>query len=217
MMIQMSLRRAGDWNTRMHRDGYWINGSIARTSSLFGRRVGVHGFGNVARELVRLLQPFGVLVSAYDPYVSPELFASQDVKRLASLEALFNGNDVIVELAALSPETQGSVRSEHFSALPDGAVFVNVGRGAVVEEKALLEEAKRGRLFIGLDVFHEEPLPADYPLRGLPNVILLPHVAGPTPDRRVDAGAFGLANLRRFIKGLPLEGVVTRESYERST
>jgi len=217
MLVLMSLRRAGDWNTRMHRDGYWINGSVASTCSLFGRRVGIHGFGNVGREFVRLLQPFGVAVSAFDPYVPFEEFAALNVQHVSSLDELFADHDIVVELAALSRETVGSVRGSHFAALPDGAVFVNVGRGAVVDESALIAAAQSGRIHFGLDVFHQEPLRADYPLRGLSNVVLLPHVAGPTPDRRADAGRFGLVNLRRYVAGLPLEAVVTREIYERTT
>ncbi len=217
MLVLMSLRRAGDWNTRMHRDGYWINGSVAPTSSLFGRRVGLHGFGKVARALVELLRPFAVPIAAFDPYVAPEEFARLGVDPCESLERLFAENDVLVELAALSSETEGVVEERHLAALPDGAVFVNVGRGAVVDEKALLRAARSGRLLLGLDVYHKEPLPADYPLRGLEKVTLLPHVAGPTPDRRSDVGRFALANLKRYVLGLPLEARVTVEDYERAT
>lgn len=217
MLVLMCLRRAGDWNTRMHRDGYWINGSVAPTGSLFERRVGLHGFGKVARALVNLLRPFRVTVSAFDPYVKPEEFARLGVDRAESLDALFSANDVVVELAALSAETEGAVSRRHFALLPDDGVFVNVGRGAVVDERALLNVAREGRLHLGLDVYHNEPLPADYPLRGLENVTLLPHVAGPTPDRRSDVGRFALANLKRYVLGLPLEARVTLEDYARAT
>jgi phosphoglycerate dehydrogenase-like enzyme len=87
----------------------------------------------------------------------------------------------------------------------------------VVDEADLLRVAREGRLQIALDVFEHEPLPADSPLRGLPNVTLLPHLAGPTRDRRRDAGALALKNLRAYLRGEPLEAVVTLEVYDRST
>jgi phosphoglycerate dehydrogenase-like enzyme len=217
MLVLMSLRRAGDWNTRMHRDGYWISGSVAPAGSLFGRRVGLHGFGKVARALVELLRPFHVPIAAFDPYVDPVDVARFGVRRLDSLETLFAESDVVVELAALSPETEGVINESHLTKLPNDGVFVNIGRGAVVDEPALVRVARSGRLHIGLDVYHTEPLPADHPLRGLEKVILLPHIAGPTPDRRNDVGRFALANLKRYVQGLPLEARVTVEDYRRTT
>lgn len=217
MLVLMCLRRAGEWNTRLHRDRAWVNGTLADTQSLFGRSVGLHGFGNVARHLVELLRPFRVPVCAYDPYVADATFARLRVTRVDTLGELFAGREVVVELAGLSEETRGSVGRELLEAMPAGATFVNVGRGAIVDEAALHAVALSGRLTFGLDVFHREPLPVDSPLRGLPNVVLLPHIAGPTPDRRVDAGAVALANLRRYVAGEPLESVITPESFDRTT
>jgi phosphoglycerate dehydrogenase-like enzyme len=98
-----------------------------------------------------------------------------------------------------------------------GGVFVNVGRGAVVDEEALLRVAREGQIQIALDVYGTEPLPATSGLRGLPNVILLPHLAGPTTDRRRDAGAFGLRNLRAYAADEEIESVITPEIFDHST
>ena len=134
-----------------------------------------------------------------------------------SLEQLFSTSDVVVELAAATPDNQHLVKEEHLRMIPEGGVFVNVGRGCVVEEAALIRVAREGRIQIALDVFEQEPLPPDSPLRGLPNVTLLPHLGGPTRDRRRDSGQLALRNLRAFLRGEPLEAVVTRDTYERST
>lgn len=210
------LRRATSWSLAMHLEQGWKN-SGTETASLFGRRIGIHGFGMVARELVRLLEPFGTRVQVFAPDVDAATETAWGIRRAASLEALFADNDIIVELAPLIPETVGIVTEKLLRLIRPGGVFVNVGRGAVVDEAALLRVAREGRIQVGLDVFADEPLPGDSGFRGLRNVTLTPHLAGPTTDRRRDAGAFGLRNLQAYVAGEPLEAVVTPFVFDRSS
>jgi phosphoglycerate dehydrogenase-like enzyme len=210
------LRRATYWTLAMHREGGWKNGGT-ETASLFGRRVGLHGFGQVARELVTLLRPFGCQISAFAPDVNESTETHFNIRRVPTLEALFAENDIIVELAPLIPATTGIVTEEILRLIRPGGVFVNVGRGAVVDEDALLRVAKEGKIVVGLDVFTTEPLPADSGFRGLPNVTLTPHLAGPTTDRRRDAGAFALENLRAYTEDRPLLAPITLRAYDFST
>lgn len=216
--ILACLRNTSHWAIAMHQPGVaaWKN---CRTDarSLFGRRVGLHGFGPVARALVRLLEPWECPVSVFAPDVTPELAAAHRVRPASSLEALFAENDILVELAPLIPATTGLVTEALLRRIPAGGVFVNVGRGAVVDEAALLRVAREGRIRVGLDVYATEPLPADHGFRALPAVSLTPHTAGPTIDRYPDAGAFALRNLQAFVAGCPLEAVVTPAIYEQST
>ncbi len=214
--ILSCLRRATHWTLAMHREGAWKDGGT-ETASLFGRRVGLHGFGLVARELVRLLQPFGCVISASAPDVDAEVERQYGIRRASSLESLFAENDIIIELAPLIPETTGCVTEKHLRLIRPGGVFVNVGRGAVVDEAALLRVAREGKILIGLDVFTTEPLPVDSAFRGLPNVTLTPHLAGPTTDRRRDAGEFALGNLRAYAEARPLQAVITPRVYDIST
>jgi phosphoglycerate dehydrogenase-like enzyme len=214
--ILSCLRRATHWTAVMHREGGWKS-SQTETASLFGRRVGLHGFGPVARELVRLLQPFGCAISSFAPDVDAAAEARFGIRRAASLESLFADNEIIVELAPLIPATMGSVTEKHLRLIPAGGVFVNVGRGAVVDEAALLRIAREGRIMIGLDVFSTEPLPPDSGFRGLPNVTLTPHLAGPTTDRRRDAGEFALKNLQAYAEDRPVPALITTRIYDSST
>lgn len=216
MLILMALRRASYWAVGMHRDSAWKDGNTV-TQSLLGRRVGIHGFGSISQSLVPMLRPFTSRIYAYSPSMPDGVFASLGVKRLASLEELFSESDVVVELAAATPENYHIVTENHLRMIPEGGVFVNVGRGCVVDKDGLHRVAQEGRLLIALDVFENEPLPVDSPLRGLPNVTLLPHIGGPTRDRRRDAGALALKNLRSFLCGEPLDAVVTLEVYDRSS
>jgi len=210
------LRRATSWALAMHLERGWKH-PATETASLFGRRVGLHGFGMVARELVLLLRPFGAEVQVAAPDVDAAAEQAWQVRRAASLEALFAENDIIIELAPLIPETAGGITERLLRLIRPGGVFVNVGRGAVVDEAALLRVAREGRIQIGLDVFAEEPLPPDSGFRGLRNVTLTPHLAGPTTDRRRDAGAFALRNLRAYAADRPLEAVITPSVFDRTT
>lgn len=206
------LRRASHWCLAMHTQGAWKDPSTA-TASLFGRKVGLHGFGLVARELVRLLAPFDCEISAHAPNLDAAGAAPYGVRPEPSLDALFAGNDIIVELAPLIPETTGIVTETLLRRIRPGGVFVNLGRGAVVDEAGLVAVAREGRIAFGLDVYASEPLPGDHPLRGLPNVMLTPHIGGPTTDRRSDAGAFAVKNLRAYLEARPLEALVTPEVF----
>ena len=216
LLILMALRRASYWAVAMHCEGAWKDRNTF-TQSLLGRRVGIHGFGSISQCVVPMLRPFTSQIHAYSPSVPDAVFSNLGVKRISSLEELFAESDVVVELAAATPENYHVVKERHLRMIPEGGVFVNVGRGCVVDQEGLLRVAREGRLQIALDVFEQEPLPADSPLRGLPNVTLLPHLGGPTRDRRRDAGALALRNLRAFLQGEPLEAVVTLEVYDRSS
>ncbi|MFQ3587068.1 MAG: hydroxyacid dehydrogenase [Fimbriimonadaceae bacterium] len=191
LLIVASLRQVPDWVRRMDA-GAWREG-LQTGRSLFGRKVGIHGLGSVTRELVRLLAPFDVSIAAFSEGVPADRFAVE----------------------ALTPQTRGLVGEDLLARLRPGSVFVNVGRGAVVDERALVRVARKGEILIGLDVYADEPLPADHPLRGLPNVLLLPHVAGPTPDRMRDAGELALQNLGRYLDGEPPTSTITPEVFDR--
>jgi phosphoglycerate dehydrogenase-like enzyme len=216
LLILGCVRKVGYWTQKMHVEGAWSDASTV-TQSLFEKRIGIHGFGMIARKLVPLIRPFSDRISAFSPSVPQSLFDEFEVLRADSLEVLFSENDVVVELEAFTEETFRIVSEELLRSIPAGGVFVNVGRGAVVDEEALACVAKEGRIQIGLDVYDEEPLPKASPLRGLDNVLLLPHIGGPTTDRRVDAGDRALANLRAYRSGGELKGIIDLEVYDRST
>jgi Phosphoglycerate dehydrogenase and related dehydrogenases len=214
--ILASLRRATHWALAMHRDGAWKTRET-ETASLFGRRVGIHGFGRVARELIAILAPFRPEISVHAPDVDAAAERRHGIRHCPTLESLFADNDIVVELAPLNDSTEGIVTERLLRLLRPGSVFVNIGRGKVVNEAGLVNVAREGKVFFGLDVFAVEPLAADHPLRGLANVTLTPHLGGPTTDRRRDAGAHALRNLRAYAAGQPLESVVTPEIYDLSS
>lgn len=215
MLAIAGLRRVSYWTLEMHTRGGWKERTKVETGSLFGRKVGLHGFGAISQELRKLLVPFEVPVMTYSPSVPDPLLEEFNVQRAGSLEELFSKNDVIIELAALTQKNRGIVTEELLRMIPKGGVFVNIGRGAVVDEEALARVAAEGDIQVALDVYGKEPLPKDSPFRKLDNVLTQPHLGGPTIDRRQDATLYGIANLRRYLKGEPLESRITVEVSQR--
>ena len=217
LLILATLRRSTHWALAMHTKGEWKTGRHPNTLSLFHRRVGLHGLGAIGRDLVELLAPFNVEISAYSPSVPDETFTQLHVHRAATLEELFSNSDVLVELAPGKPANHHLVGEELLNLLPEQAVFVNVGRGMVVDTEALIRVSQEKQIHIALDVYETEPLPKDSPLRGLPNTTLLPHLGGPTPDRRQDCGELAVKNIGNYLNNDPLINLVNLETYDRAT
>jgi phosphoglycerate dehydrogenase-like enzyme len=220
LLALSSLRNQGEWRTFIEQDriaSEWHSVAGIGTRTLFKRRVGLHGFGQIARALARLLRPFDVEICAYSEGVPPALMRESGVTPAASLRDLFSRSDVLFECEALTQKTEKCVDAGTLAALPDNAVFVNVGRGKVVDEPALYAEAAGGRLHFALDVTAADPLRPDSKLLALPNVILSPHIGGPTFDRYRSCGRFAMENLLNYLGGKPVSGQITLEVYDRST
>ncbi|AHF90639.1 phosphoglycerate dehydrogenase [Opitutaceae bacterium TAV5] len=216
MMILCALRCVTANQENLHHRGGWkLPGRPEQ--SLFGRTVGLHGFGRVAQALARLLQPFGVTLRTYAPGTPESVTSAFRVHVCDSLETLFATSSVLVEAAPLNPHTLGIVDRRLLALLPEGAAFINVGRGPVVVESDLLEAAVTRRLRIALDVFDTEPLPPDSPWRAHPEILLMPHQAGPTLDRCRDAGAFALKQIGACLQGRQPEAIVTPRIWDEST
>ncbi|MFA7342991.1 MAG: hydroxyacid dehydrogenase [Terrimicrobiaceae bacterium] len=219
LLALAGLRNMGFWRSyirRKSRDSDWPIVDLG-ARSLFNRRVGLHGFGHVAQTLTQLLRPFHVTLSAYSEGVPRELMRSAGVTPCDSLAELFSTSDILFECEALTPKSEGCVDARILSALPDGAVFVNVGRGRVVDEPALLHEVRQGRIRAALDVVSEEPVSEQSEVMRVPGLVVSPHIGGPTPDRFPLCGRFALQNLRNYFNGEPLEALVTLEIFDRST
>lgn len=201
---------AGEARGRSHIE--WLG-----TRTMFRRRVGIHGFGRVARALVRILRPFDVDIEVCADGVPRGEFAEAGVRPLSSLAELFRRSEVLFECEALNPATTGSVSAAMLAALPDGAVFVNVARGALVDEAALLGEARSGRIRVALDVVQSEPVDETCDFLQVPGVVFSPHIGGPCFDQYPRCGEFALRNIARHLRGEEPLGRVSLDEYDRST
>lgn len=176
---------------------------------LRGRCLGVAGLGSIGGEVARLGKAFGMAVWGLSRSGSPHPWADRvfTPDRIAEWAA---GVDVAVITLPHTPATAGLIGREVLAAMRSGAILINVGRGAVVDEGALVEALQAGRLELAvLDVFQTEPLPPDHPFWLLPNCVVTPHCSGPSLVE--DVVAFFMANYWRFAGGQPLEGLVDRE------
>jgi phosphoglycerate dehydrogenase-like enzyme len=213
LLVLGCLRKLSFLQVEIHQKRTWPDVNDFMPQTLFGKRVGIHGFGAIGQKLVDLLKPFNCSVSAYSPSVPAEMFSNLGVSKSDSLEDLFSQNEVLVELAPGSEKNRNLVTYELLSSIPEGGVFVNIGRGMVVDEDTLYKVARSGKVFMGLDVFDTEPLPENSPLRGFDSVLLTPHIGGPTPDTRRLAGLFGLENVKRYFRGEELLSKINPERY----
>ncbi len=144
--------------------------------------LGSIGMGRVAQEVVRRAQGLGMRVVAHDPYVSAE-FAAQRSVRLVSLDELLEQSDFITVHVPLTQQTLGLIGAQQFARMKPTARVLNVARGGVIQEDALLNAIESGKIAgAGLDVFSEEPLPLDSPLRKSDRIVLTPHLGGSTVE-----------------------------------
>lgn len=176
--------------------------SHVRTESLDGKRVLLVGYGSIGAAIERRLVPFGAAVARVSR--TPR----DGVSGLSELPALAAEADIMVVCIALHPATHGLISRAVLAALPDGALVVNVARGPVVAAGALTSELASGRLRAALDVTDPEPLPADRPEWGLPNVLITPHIGGDTTSFAEQAPAFVAEQAACHLADRPLRNVV---------
>lgn len=187
------------------------------TQTLCGRRIGIHGFGGVAQALVRILKPFTGSIASYSAGVPAEFMRAHGVEPVNSLGELCAQSEVFFECEALTPATRRSIAAPELARLPGDAVFVNVARGDLVDEEALIREASAGRIRVALDVIATEPLTPQSAVSRIKGAVLSPHIAGPTLDQYAQVGELAVANLERYVTGGMLQAEVTLEVYDRST
>ncbi|HHY08177.1 MAG TPA: hydroxyacid dehydrogenase, partial [Corynebacteriales bacterium] len=159
------------------------------------------------RHMLRLLQQFEVNRLLYDPTLSGEEATKLGATKVELTELLRRSDAVLVH-APLLPETHHMLGQHNLHLLKDGAIIINTARGALIDEEALYDELKTGRILACLDVTDPEPPSPDHPLRSLPNVILTPHIAGVVNNGLYRLGGYVLAEAQQFInKQEPLNPV----------
>lgn len=172
------------------------------TDDLRGKRVGIVGMGGNGRRLAQLLAPFGVSLRATDYFPvrkPPELLELWGAERLQELASM---SDILILALPLNEATQRLISESVMRAMPRGGYLINVARGQVVDEEALVRVLQDGHLSgAGVDVTYVEPLPAESPLWEMPNVIITPHVGAQAASRVDDSTQLAIENLSRFARG----------------
>lgn len=175
---------------------------------LYGKTIGLVGFGRIARAIVDRLLPWGVRFQTY----SPRYATSSATIAAVDLDTLLASSDVICVVSALNDETRHLLDAERLRKIRPGATIVNVARGAIIDEAALVREAQAGRFSrLALDVFETEPLPTDSPLRTIPNAILTPHAIGHTRGVAPQIPSGACATILSVLDGRPPSHVCNPE------
>ncbi|MBL8997499.1 MAG: phosphoglycerate dehydrogenase [Gemmatimonadetes bacterium] len=168
-------------NLSLH-EGRWERSRLMGRE-LKGRSLGIVGLGRIGSEVAVRAHAFGMEVGAFDPYVTDDRFLALRVRRYATLEALLDAAELLTVHTPLTDETRGMIGARELGRLRSDAVVANLARGGIVDEGALVEALRAGRLAgATLDAFVAEPLTGDHPLRGVPNLLLTPHIGASTQE-----------------------------------
>jgi D-3-phosphoglycerate dehydrogenase len=181
MALLLSLARRVAAADRSMKAGEWDKKSFTGIE-LHGKTLGLVGAGRIGGEVARRARAFGMRVLVYDPFLNSERARALDVE-IATLDDVVARADVISVHVPLTDNTRGIVGEAQIARMKPGVLLLNVARGGVVDESALLAALKSGKVAgAALDVFEAEPLPADHPFRQLPNVVLTPHLGASTAE-----------------------------------
>jgi phosphoglycerate dehydrogenase-like enzyme len=183
--------RAGGWGGTLGRD-------------LAGAALGVVGLGRIGRQVAAVGQAFGMHVLAWSPHLDHAAARALDVEPVGR-EELYRRADVVTIHMQLAERTRGLVGRDELALLRPTALLVNTSRGALVDEQALVETLRAGRIGgAGLDVFETEPLPADHPLRSLPNTVLSPHNGYVARDGYATFYREAVEDIAAYLAGAPV-------------
>jgi phosphoglycerate dehydrogenase-like enzyme len=193
--------------------GVWEQFDITEVA---GQTVGIVGYGDIGRAVAARMKPMGMRVIAMKRSGAPLYHVDPLVERIYGPDQMAEflpQCDYVVVAAPLTAQTKGMIGREAFAAMKQTAVIVNVGRGPVIDEAAMVAALEAGTIQGAvLDVFDEEPLPAGHPFYGLKNVLLSPHCADHTPDWMDRAMQFFIEQYGRFVAGVPLKNVVDKRA-----
>lgn len=186
-------------NARM-RKGEWPRGLMMQ---LQGKTLGLIGLGAIGGQLARIGRGIGMKSIAWTFHPSPQRAKEYGV-RFVSLEELLQSADVISLHLRATPQTHHLIGERQLALMRSSAILVNTARGALIDQKALVEALRERRIAgAGLDVFEQEPLPSDSPLFTLDNVVLTPHNAGMTPETIEKGARMAVDNIMNFLQGNP--------------
>ena len=200
LLLKDRLTRTGRWNERMDHMG----------TGLTGRTLGVVGAGRIGKELLRMARAFDVKLLATDPHVNAIELSYLGARKI-DLDTLLQEADFVVTCCLLDTSTRHLIGARQFAQMKPTAHFINVARGPVVDESALIEALRAGRIAgAGLDVFEQEPVAADNPLLAMDNVILAPHSLCWTDECFHNMASTGLASIVDLLEHRTPEFIVDR-------
>jgi len=205
-----SLTQLANYHHYMRNGEEWPRQKFGRTRILHNRKVGVIGFGLIGQGIADLFRQFTDDVMIHSNHSSEADLKAQGFQKADDLDHVFRDCEIIVLAGGYNPKTHHMIRGEHFEQMADEALFINIARGKMVKQAEMIEVAQRKNILLALDVFEEEPLPADSPLRENDRFLIAPHRAN--APREFELRWQYLADeLERYAKGEQPETALTPE------
>jgi D-3-phosphoglycerate dehydrogenase len=199
---------------RLTREGRWLERMDHMGMGLTGRTLGVIGAGRIGKELLRMARVFDLKLLAADPNVNAIELGYLGARKVG-LDTLLREADFVAVCCLLDETTRHLIGAPEFAQMKAGAYFVNVARGPVVDENALIAALRAGRIAgAALDVFEQEPVVADNPLLAMDNVILSPHSLCWTDECFHNMATTGLASIVELLERRPPEFIVNRAALD---
>lgn len=195
---------------RTTQDDYRPNwAKIEGVMELFGASVGIIGLGDIGMEVAKRCRAFGMEILYHQRQRLPADIEAMYDARFMPFDELIEALDYLVLILPHTAETEGMIGAAEFTRMKPSATLINVARGGIVDEDALIAALGSGQIAMaGLDVYRTEPLPASSPLCSMPNVVLAPHTGGGSYRSRVVDRPAALANIKRFFSGEPAHGII---------
>lgn len=191
---------------RNTREGEWEK-QLNLVRELYEVTIGVIGAGLSGGHYIRLLKQFEVKVLVYDPFLSESQISELGAIKV-ELEQLLKDSDVVSIHAPSIPETNNLINRQTLRLMKDNAILINTARGSLIDEDALVEELRKGRLWACIDVTQPEPPDINHPFRSLPNVTLIPHIAGAVNNGLYRVASYLIRDIERFVQGEQLKGEI---------
>jgi phosphoglycerate dehydrogenase-like enzyme len=180
-----------------------FQGGVPSGDVLDGKTLGIMGLGKIGSRMARYGEALGMQIVAWSANLTEEK-AKAAGARLVDKTTLLSQSDAISLHLVLSERTRGIIGAQDLAKMKTGAILINTSRGPLVDEAALLDRLRTGKLIAGLDVFAEEPLPADHPLRSMPNTMLTPHLGYGAREVYAQFYRESIENVLAFLDGNPM-------------
>jgi len=200
----------------MHKGNYSVRNQC-RAFEIFGKTLGIIGFGNSGREIAKICSNIGVKILIYDPFIFTNTIKNNEFQFTKKLDFLLEQSDMISIHAPLTKDTFGMIGYEEFKLMKPNVVIVNCARGNIIDENALIEALENNNVGgVGLDVFSSEPLRVDSPILKYDKVITTPHIAGLTGEAFFAMSKMVAEGVSAILSKEKWPYVANKEAYENT-
>ena len=200
----------------MHKGNYSVR-NHCRAFEIFGKTLGIIGFGNIGRELAKICSNIGMKILVYDPFISADTLKNSKFQYTETLDFLLKQSDMISIHVPLTKDTHGMIGDREFKLMKPKIVIVNCARGNIIDENALIKALQKNSIGgVGLDVFSSEPLNEDSPILKFDKVITTPHIAGLTSEAFFEMSKMVVEGVEAILNKKKWPYVANREAYENA-